>query len=63
MDDITWDSVKPGLEAMNKKCHFIGSIFNERNDFAIFIKEPDINQIVKAETLFKTITAYKYYAT
>lgn len=63
VDDISWDSVKPGLEAMNKKCHFIGRIINERNDFAIFIKEPDIDQIVKAETLFKTITAYKYYAT
>ena len=62
VDDISWESVKPGLEAMNKKCHFIGSIINEKNDFAIFLKEPDIEQIKKAERLFKIITAYKYSA-
>jgi len=60
LDDISWDSVKPAMEAINIRSHFIGRVINEKNDFAIFIKEPEIDEIKEAEKLFKKITVYKY---
>ena len=59
LDDISWESVKPAFDLISQKSEYIGKIIDDKNDFAVFIKDGSISQINKAKVLLKRISNYK----
>jgi hypothetical protein len=60
VDDISWDSVKPALEILDANSKFIGKMIDNQNDFAIFIKNPTIEQFESAKKIFNMVITFDY---
>lgn len=52
LDDISWDSVQPAFNALNKEMLHIASLVNYGNDFALFAKGWNESEIKIIEDLF-----------
>jgi hypothetical protein len=62
LDDISWESVKPAYEYLQKQFTLIGECVNRSNDFAVFInaRSAEYTHIEECKMLFKELISYKY---
>ena len=52
MDDISWDSVKPAVKELEKTMTLVGSLVNDENDFALYAKGLDEEEMKLCVTFF-----------
>jgi flagellin-like hook-associated protein FlgL len=53
LDDISWESVKPAYDILNNQMNLIDELVDESNDFALFSKGLDEDEIERVQKIFK----------
>lgn len=59
LDDISWDSVKPAYDNLNKNMLLVGECIDTNNDFAVFINKENRKQELLQKKLLNSILKYK----
>ena len=55
LDDISWSSVKPAMEYLNKHANYVGKLVNKMNDFALFAKGYSKEEINYIKSVFSAV--------